>query len=84
MLFALQQLAVAQAEADASGVTLGEALGQRLVRTDLDPPQQVLHVGGGDSLREVLLGQHLAVEQCDREQIGQRVVGLLLGLDLVL
>ena len=64
--------------------SFGEALGQLVVGAHLDPAQQLLHVAGGDPLRQVLLGQHLAVEQRDREQVGQRVVGLLLGRDLVL
>ena len=59
-----------------------EARGELGVGPDLDAPQQLLHVVARNPLRRVLLGQHLAVEQRDGEQVRQRVVGLLLGLDL--
>jgi hypothetical protein len=46
--------------------------------------QKILDVVRGDPLWPVLVGQHLPVEQRDGDQVGQRVVCLLLGLDLVL
>ena len=61
-----------------------EASGEVGGRAHLDPPQQRLHVRRDDPFGRELLGQHLPVEQRDGEQVGERVVGLLLRADLLL
>ena len=71
-------------DAQPAGVLGREAGRQVGGRADIDPSQQLLHVRGDDPLRRELLRQHLSVEQRDGEQVGQRVVGLLLGADLLL
>jgi hypothetical protein len=58
-----------------------EAAGEFLVGVNSDSSQQRLHVGARDAIGLELRRQRLAVEQCDGEQVGQRVVGLLLGRD---
>jgi hypothetical protein len=74
-----QGATVAQDDAEPAGVLGREASGEVGRGPHGDAPQQRLHVGGGDPLGEELLGQHLAVEQGDGEQVRERVVGLLLG-----
>src|SRR5579875_668928 len=74
VLLTLQRRTVSQLDLHPSAVLGREASRQFRVRMDLDASQQLLDVVGGDPLRSKLLGEHLAVEQRDREQVGQRMV----------
>ncbi len=61
----------------------GEAFAQCLIRPDGYRAQQALYILTHNALRLVLCRRNLAVQQCDRNHIGQAVICFFLGMHLL-
>lgn len=77
-LLPAQNSTVTKKDADPTCMFVREATRHFRIRPNVDALQEVLYVRSSDAFRRELRRQHLPIEQSDRDQVGKRVIRLLL------